>query len=97
MARHGVQPANHPLAYYLSIPQWRCSRGHWNDVSRIVQRCYGCCDEAEPCPTCGGDGEFDDVYGYAQCDACAGWGVKWDWPAADEPVPQHPSPDAEPF
>ena len=98
MTRTLVQPANCPLAWNYSIPQWRCSRGHWNDVSRIVRRCYSCCDEPKPCEACGGDGQFDDHYGSSQCDTCKGWGVQWDWPNDEPASPQStPSPDEPVF
>ena len=81
----GVQPANSPLAYYLSIPQWRCSKGHWNDVSHVMRRCYGCCEQPQPCETCGGDGRFEEMDGTFQCEPCAGWGIQWDWPNDEAP------------
>ena len=76
-----IQPANSPLAWYCSIPQWRCKLGHWNDVT-APWRCYACSDEAPFCEACGGDGYFEEAgSGHrSQCGACEGHGKQWDWP-----------------
>jgi hypothetical protein len=79
--KFGIQPANTPLAYYLTIPQWRCKLGHWNDVS-AGWRCYACSEQATHCTECGGDGEFEEAGSgcVSRCMACEGYGKQWDWP-----------------
>jgi hypothetical protein len=75
-----IQPANSPLAWFCDIPQWRCSRGCWENVTN--RTCYGHGETGPCCTECGGDGSFEEAGSgrVSQCDACAGHGMQWDWP-----------------
>lgn len=91
--KHQIQPANSPLAWYCTIPQWRCKLGHWNDVTS--GRCYACSEICPHCEECGGDGSFEEAgSGRVQhCIACEGYGMQWDWP--DEGKRTAATPDTE--
>lgn len=76
----GIQPARESLAWYLDIPQWRCSRGCWIDVTE--RRCYAHGEIGPCCDDCGGDGFFDEPGSEREyrCNSCEGHGMQWDWP-----------------
>lgn len=80
-----VQPANSPLGWMYSIPQWRCKNGHWNDVGSGARGCIYCEERPKLCETCGGDGRFEEEDHTTQCEPCRGWGVQWDWPTDETP------------
>lgn len=91
-----IQPAKSPLAYYCTIPQWRCKLGHWNDFS-VVRHCYACSEQAPFCEPCGGDGFFEEEGSGAQsrCAACEGWGMQWDWPDQGNRKSRAPAQESE--
>lgn len=79
---HGIQPANESLAWYLEIPQWRCRRGCWSNCTE--RRCCGHGETGPCCEECGGDGGFEEAGSerWQRCEACAGYGMQYDWPEA---------------
>lgn len=87
-----IQPANSPLAWFCDTPQWRCSRGCWENVT--IKTCYGHGERGPHCKECGGDGFFEEEGRQPmRCIACEGHGMEWDWPEEGRRTTEHTSTD----